>query len=226
LINFDLRKKFSAGQKSAITKLWSATEKIHGRDIVPIKVSKSTDSGHRFRIKNTVFVSRDGAESVRYSKRTGTITKTIRQKGAKKIIRAPMSPRPEHIPTAFARLKPNEAIYIRSADAGGLTQPAIAYTDLQSADRYLANFQGSKYAEEFNRLRAAGVPPKKAEKQALKNVQTIVEGWYASRVEYETEEEMPRRFKRDAEYLAFDKSVAQAIEKRRRVKKTRRGNRS
>lgn len=181
LIHFDLRGKLTPAKKSAITKQWNATSTVHGLarngELKVIRVSKGTQTGNRFRIGNSVFVNRDGADRVTYNKKTGNIVKTTVQRGSIKTVRAPLNPKPENINEVFSGLKDGEALYIRSAQGKGLTSPATRVEDVKAFEVYLQQ-RIEQIMSQVQRTQG------KTETQARKYAKEIIESFYSVKITY------------------------------------------
>jgi hypothetical protein len=159
-------------------------------DVATIKVSRRTDTANRLRHGNVVFVAREGADRVQYSKSAGTIIKTYRQRGSKKTMRAPIAPRPEDIPEHFRNLKRGQKLMIRNANARGLTPGATTITDLGAFQTYAAMFRSKftfwaerKIAREGLNKKAAAREMRRAERKASE----IIDSFYSVEIE-ETDE--------------------------------------
>jgi hypothetical protein len=176
----DLRRSkagaFTAREKSKISRLWKATEPVHNLDVKVIRVKKSTKTGNRMRVKNSVFVAREGAQRITWNKKTGTIVKTIKQNGSVKRIRAPMNPRPEDAQAHFDKLKKNQTGMLRSSTGKGITEGGYRY------DRKT----WSLYAQErFNQIMVQKKRQGMKSREAKKYAQQILDSWYVVEIEEE-----------------------------------------
>lgn len=132
------------------------------------------------RVGNSVFVSREGADRVTFNKKTGTITKTIKQAGGRKRIRAPMNPQAQDVDKVFEQLSEKEVLMLRSASGKGITSGGNAY-DKKAWISYKAERQKTIAAQV---RRTQGLNAKDARKYAKQ----IMDDWYTVEVEYDDEE--------------------------------------
>lgn len=202
-MKIDLREKLTPAKKSAITRLYSKVEKFDSPEFKPIRVKRSTDTGERVRVKNTVFVATEKADIVRYNPRSETITKITYGKGTIKRNVAPLAPKPQNLEKAFHEFKQREKkgkkkgqrryFMVRKAGASGTAGEGLRFTDLETLKVYTQSFRqrflygdGSRIGE-IQRLRNKGMRAKDAEKEARRNAADIIEDWYIA--EYEVEKE-------------------------------------
>lgn len=200
LLDLDLRRSktgaFNAREKSTITRAWKRVEPITAnfkdweKSIATVRVKKGTDTGNRLRVKNTVFVARDGAKSVRVTGKgkNARIVWTIPQQGSVKRVRAPLNPQPGNIERDLARLKKNQTAMIRSAAGKGITPGASSY-DAKTFQTY-KQMRIAAITEAYRKpgKNRDGTPRKKMNKRdAQKLARAIVNEWYVSEVEYDDE---------------------------------------
>jgi hypothetical protein len=200
LIGIDLRRSktgaFSASEKRTITRLWNSTAPVHQGTtdsakftaVKAIKVKKSDNTGNRMRVKDIIFVATDGAQRVRLNRKTKTITKSIKRKGSRTIIRAPLNPKAQDLSEAFAKLSKNQTGMIRSATGKGIVGGGVAY-DKNTFQNYAAWRLSAIEADYRKPGRNRDGSERKAlsARAAKKKARQVLEDWYIQEVTDENE---------------------------------------
>jgi len=176
---------FTAKEKRKISRLWNQTKTVHRLppdSIKGIKVSKGTDTGNRLRIGNVVLVAREGASRITYSKKTGVITKTIKQRGSTKRIREGINPRPTNLMARAKGLKRGQHLLLRDSKGLGV-RPASEAGEIINADMLTWYLEG-KLQEIEDYYTARGVSRKNARAKANEILGRLV----TVEVEYDEED--------------------------------------
>ncbi|MGH8678165.1 MAG: hypothetical protein ACREUQ_07435 [Burkholderiales bacterium] len=156
-------------------------------------MKKGTNTGARPRIKNTAFVSREGATSVTIKR--GEVVKTWKGKKGKILKRTtqPLAPKPEKFGDAFKRFKKTRAkkgkrrfMMVRRAGAAGQTGGA-QFTDLSTLEHYKEATSAQIEAKETDRLMRQGMGLRAARKKAKELAADVVDSWYVADYEEDAE---------------------------------------
>jgi hypothetical protein len=124
---------------------------------------------------------------VSYSKKTGIITKSVRQRGSTKKIREAMNPSLTNLDAKIKSLKANESIVLRSTSGKGVTpssQRHFRISTLNQLDWYTT--------EKMKEIRAFYLKKGYSEKGATREANAIASRWTAVEIiedEYDEGEE-------------------------------------